>query len=312
MDPATDSVLVVGDSMLDRYWQGAVDRISPEAPVPVLRFGREWQRAGGAANVAVNLRQLGCPATLATLLGEDEAGARLSELLHENGVVLHAVRSNQVPTTQKIRAVCRQQQLLRIDIEVPAPDGGARALADLTRDLLPHHRWLVLSDYGKGCLWDIDGLLRRAKAHGVRSLVDPKGRDFERYRGAWLLKPNESEAATVTGAWHDEPDFEARMQRLRERLELSHLLVTRGERGMALFSADRAPLSVPAQAREVYDVSGAGDTVLAALASALAGGRPLDDAVRIANHAAGIVVGKFGTASVSRDELQRDAAWSLN
>ena len=302
---ASDRILVVGDSMLDRYWDGAVERISPEAPVPVLRKQREWQRAGGAANVAVNLAALQSLPTLATVLGQDEAGDALARLVEDRGVALRAWRSARVATTQKIRAVCRQQQLLRVDVEDAVPADEALALADLVTDLLPSHRWLLLSDYRKGALRECALLMRRAAARGCRVLVDPKGSDFSCYRGAWLLKPNEAEAQGVVGACTDEAEFHARLSTLRESLDVQHLLVTRGERGMTLFSPEGPPRHVAAEQREVYDVSGAGDTVLAALAWALAEGESLQDAVRIANHAAGIVVGKFGTASVSRDELGR-------
>jgi rfaE bifunctional protein kinase chain/domain len=298
-------VLVVGDSMLDRYWDGSVERISPEAPVPVLRLGHEWQRPGGAANVAVNLAALEVQATLVTPLGDDEAGRRLASLLDEHEVVLHALRAPGTVTTQKIRAVCRRQQLLRVDIErTAAPDEG-RALNSLVADVLPTHRWVLLSDYAKGALADCPALLRRIAERNARAIVDPKGDDFERYRGAWMIKPNENEARAAVGAWRNEQDFEQRMVALRERIGIEHLLVTRSERGMALFSAQRAPLRVRAEAREVFDLSGAGDTVLAALAAALADGDTLDDALAFANHAAGIVVGKFGTASVTRGEIAR-------
>jgi rfaE bifunctional protein kinase chain/domain len=297
-------VLVVGDSMLDRYGDGAVERISPEAPVPVLRMGREWERPGGAANVAVNLAALRGRPVLATLLGDDAAGTRLAELVEEGGAALHAVRRADVVTTQKIRAVCRRQQLLRVDIEQPASADAARVLADRVAELLPAHRWLVLSDYDKGALRHCDAMIRRAAANGVPALVDPKGDDFRRYAGAWLLKPNEAEAARAVGAWSDEDDFDARMLALRRSLGVEHLLVTRGEHGMALFGAARPALHIAAMPREVYDVSGAGDTVLAALVSALAAGETLEDAVRFANRAAGVAVGKFGTATVSRAELR--------
>lgn len=302
----SDPVLVVGDSMLDRYWDGAVDRISPEAPVPVLRMGGEWQRAGGAANVAMNLAALQCRATLGTVVGEDEAGARLCELLQRAGVEMMAVRSPDHPTTQKIRAVCRRQQLLRVDIEQPAPPALARALADLVIDLLPSFPWVVLSDYAKGALQDSAGLIRRGMRQGARVLVDPKGEDFTRYQGAWLLEPNAAEIRRVVGIEADDPDFDHRLHALRQRLGLAHLLVTLGERGLVLYSPDRMPLRVPAQRREVFDVSGAGDTLLAALAGALAHGLTLDDAVHEAQHAAGIVVGKFGTSVVTPAELGRD------
>ncbi|MDN3922341.1 bifunctional heptose 7-phosphate kinase/heptose 1-phosphate adenyltransferase [Roseateles violae] len=306
--PPSDAVLVLGDSMLDRYLEGSVERISPEAPVPVLLMGSEWQRAGGAANVAINLIDLHCPVTLATLLGQDEAGGRLAELLIARGVELQAVRGTQICTTQKIRVVCRRQQLLRIDIEQPAPGDSAQALAELAAELLPRYRWLLLSDYGKGALSDCRALIDGARRSGCRVLVDPKGRDFVRYRGAWLLKPNAEEAAQAAGAWSDEADFERRMGALRQQLELEHLLVTRGELGMVLFSPGRAPLRIAAQAREVYDVSGAGDTVLAVLARALAGGRGIEEAARQANRAAGLVVQKFGTASLRPEELDGAAA----
>ncbi len=300
-------ILVAGDSMLDRYWDGVVERISPEAPVPVLRLGGEWQQPGGAANVAVNLCALQCAPTLATLIGDDEAGRLLARLLREAGVELVGLGGPGCSTTQKIRAVCRRQQLLRVDIETAAPQALAQALADRVAALLPQHRWLLLSDYAKGALRDCSGLIARASAVGCRTLVDPKGTDFARYRGAWLLKPNEAEAQAVAGAAADEDDFDRRMDLLRCSLQIEHLLVTRGERGMVLYSPGRAPQRVAAQAREVYDVSGAGDTVLAALAAALARGAALLDAVAESNRAAAIVVGKFGTAAVTPAELQGPA-----
>jgi rfaE bifunctional protein kinase chain/domain len=289
--------------MLDRYWDGAVDRISPEAPVPVLRFGHEWERAGGAANVAANLVSLGRRAALATLLGKDEAGDRLARLVRADQVILHDFRCDAMPTVQKIRAVCRQHQLLRIDIEQLAPAEAACSLCELACSLLAGHSWVVLSDYGKGALAGCERLIARARDQGCHVLVDPKGRSFEHYRGAWLLKPNEAEAAAVAGPWDGEADFVVAMEGLRTRLDLTHLLVTRGERGMALFSADRPVLHVPSVAREVFDVSGAGDTALAALAAFLSTGASLEHAVRQANLAAGIAVGKIGTAVVSLEEL---------
>jgi rfaE bifunctional protein kinase chain/domain len=300
---ATPAVLVVGDSMLDRYWDGAVERISPEAPVPVLRFGHEWERAGGAANVAANLVALGSRTALATLLGKDDAGDRLARLMREEGILLHELQCADMPTIQKIRAVCKHHQLLRIDIEQRASADAARSLCELACCLLPDHPWVVLSDYGKGALAGCEKLIGQAREQGCRVMVDPKGQCFDCYRGAWLLKPNESEAAAVAGPWDSDETFGVAMEGLRSRLDLTHLLVTRGERGMVLFSADRPALQVPSVAREVFDVSGAGDTALAALAAFLAAGASLENAVRHANQAAGIAVGKVGTAVVSLEEL---------
>lgn len=299
----SDHVLVVGDSMLDRYWEGGVERISPEAPVPVLRFDKEWQHAGGAANVAVNLTALGSRAALATLLGQDEAGNCLARLIKKAGVQLHAVRCPQVVTTEKIRAVCSRHQLLRIDFERSPPADAVEALCRLVTGLLPSSPWVVLSDYRKGSLARCEQLIDHALKHRCRVMVDPKGSSFEQYRGAWLLKPNEKEAAVVAGPWSDEHGFSRAMTRLRTRLGVEHLLVTRGERGMSLFSAGRCPVHIPAMAREVFDVSGAGDTVLATLVSYLASGETLEDAIRHANLAAGIAVAKFGTAVVTRSEI---------
>lgn len=296
-------LLIVGDCMLDRYWDGQVERISPEAPVPILRVQREYQRAGGAANVALNLVALGSPVTLATLLGQDSAGDQLEALLRGRGIAVQAVRDAQLVTTQKIRSVCLRHQLLRIDFEEPPPPACIDSLHAVVGDLLASHRWMLLSDYAKGCLARCELLIERARRSGCRVLVDPKGREFARYRGAFLLKPNAAELRVVVGDWHDDADLLARADRLRAELEVEHLLVTRGEHGMTLCSAGRPCLHMPTQVREVYDVSGAGDTVLATVAHCLAAGHDIESAVRWANRAAGIVVGKFGTASVSREEL---------
>lgn len=290
--------------MLDRYWDGNVERISPEAPVPVLSMQKEWQRAGGAANVAANLAALGSHSTLVTWLGGDDAGDQLARIMDTAGVTLKAVRSPQAATTQKIRAVCSHHQLLRVDIEQPIPQDALQALCDLVAELLPQHPWVVLSDYHKGVLTHCAQLLQQAHQQKCRVLVDPKGSSFDQYEGAWLLKPNEKEAAAVTGNWQDEAEFVHLMACLRARLGLQHLLVTRGSRGMSLFSADQQALHIPTAAHEVFDVSGAGDTVLAALAAGLASGETLHDAVRHANIAAGLAVAKFGTAVVTETELR--------
>ncbi len=306
--PAFDKarVLVVGDVMLDRYWFGDVHRISPEAPVPVLKVSRVEERPGGAANVARNIASLGAHCTLLSVVGADEAGDCLQRLLTEQGNVealLH--RDDSISTIVKLRAIARHQQLLRIDFETPPSHEVLQAkLADF-KDKLPHCDVVVLSDYGKGGLTHIAEMIRLARAAGKAVLVDPKGDDYARYQGATLLTPNRSEFREVAGNWKDEAELSAKAQKLRSELKLDALLVTRSEEGMTLFR-EREVSHEPTQAREVFDVSGAGDTVIATLAVMLAAGAALPDAVRIANRAAGIVVGKLGTAVVSRAEIVKD------
>jgi rfaE bifunctional protein kinase chain/domain len=300
-------VLVVGDVMLDRYWFGDVDRISPEAPVPVLKVGRIEERPGGAANVARNVAALGAQCTLLSVVGDDEAGVCLEKLLAEEpkvNAMLH--RDGTISTTIKLRAIARHQQLLRIDFETQPSHEVLRAkLADYWAKL-PEADVVVLSDYGKGGLAHISEMIRLARDAHKLVLVDPKGDDYTRYRGASLLTPNRSEFREVAGSWRDEADLTEKAERLRGELSLDALLVTRSEEGMSLFSAGAEPLRVPAQAREVFDVSGAGDTVIATLAAMLGSGADLPQAVQVANRAAGIVVGKLGAAVVSRDEIIQD------
>jgi D-glycero-beta-D-manno-heptose-7-phosphate kinase len=302
----TPPILIVGDSILDRYWEGKVERISPEAPVPVLQVTREFSRAGGAANVALNLVALGSDVALLTLLGDDEAGRELAGMLRERAVQVHGVGGSRHRTTQKIRCVALRHQLLRTDFEEPACDECVSLLMAACADVLPWHGVVVLSDYAKGCLRHCHELIEMACDRGCIVLVDPKGRDFERYRGAWLLKPNAAEVAAVVGEWSTEEEFRAKCSALRRDLALDHLLVTRGDQGMTLFANDGA-LHLPADVRDVYDVSGAGDTVLATLAHFIARGASAAEATRWANKAAGVVVGKFGTASVTLAELGIDA-----
>ena len=295
-------VLVVGDVMLDRYWFGDVERISPEAPVPVVKIARSEERPGGAANVARNAAALGAQATLLSVVGDDEPGRALARLLEGEHVQASFLRDAAAPTTVKLRVIGRQQQLLRIDFETaPSHEVLAAKLADFER-LLAEADLVILSDYGKGGLAHIATTIGRARAAGKPVLVDPKGDDYARYRGATLLTPNRSEFRQVAGRWQDEADLTARAEVLRRDLALDALLVTRSEEGMSLYTADGA-LTIPAQAREVFDVSGAGDTVIATLGVLLAAGAPLPDAVVIANEAAGVVVGKLGTAVVQPHEL---------
>jgi len=295
-------ILVVGDVMLDRYWFGEVERISPEAPVPVVRIQRTEERLGGAANVARNVVALGARAGLLTVVGDDEAGRALVRLLDASGIAAHAHTDSQMATTVKLRVIGRRQQMLRADFETQ-PDGEV-LLAKLGEyeALLPDHDLVILSDYGKGGLTHIGRMIELARAAGKPILVDPKGDDYSRYAGATIVTPNRAELREVVGRWRSEADLEARAQKLRRELALQALLLTRSEEGMTLFTDDGA-WSVPAQAREVFDVSGAGDTVIATLGVMLAAGAPLRQAVEAANRAGGIVVGKLGTATVSFDEL---------
>ncbi|HEV3240728.1 MAG TPA: D-glycero-beta-D-manno-heptose-7-phosphate kinase [Casimicrobiaceae bacterium] len=299
---ARTRLLVVGDVMLDRYWFGEVERISPEAPVPVVKIARNEERPGGAANVARNAAALGAQVTLISVVGEDEAGRILEQLLAGEGVRTSLHRDAAVPTTVKLRVIGRQQQLLRIDFETaPSHEILATKLADYER-VLPEFDAVVLSDYGKGGLAHIERMIERAKARGTPVLVDPKGEEYGRYRGATLLTPNRTEFRDVAGRWRSEAELASKAQQLRAELALEALLITRAEEGMSLYT-DAGAVNFPAQAREVFDVSGAGDTVIATLGALLGAGADLITAVHIANQAAGVVVGKLGTAVVNPDEL---------
>ncbi|WP_443080912.1 D-glycero-beta-D-manno-heptose-7-phosphate kinase [Uliginosibacterium sp. H1] len=300
-------ILVVGDVMLDRYWFGEVNRISPEAPVPVVHVARSEERPGGAANVARNAVTLGAQCSLLTVVGNDEPAQALERLLDQAGVTAHLHRDASLATTIKLRVIGRQQQLLRIDFEnTPDREVLHEKLADY-RALLPQHDVVVLSDYGKGGLAHVQEMIRIAREAGKPVLVDPKGEDYARYSGASLLTPNRSELRQVVGRWRDDADLETRAQALRQELALDALLVTRSEEGMSLFRAD-GTVHEGTRAQEVFDVSGAGDTVIATLAVMLAAGCDLVQAMRLSNHAAGIVVGKLGTATVSLDELRHSLA----
>ncbi len=295
-------VLVVGDAMLDRYWFGAVDRISPEAPVPVVRVNREEERLGGAANVALNVKTLGAQATLLTVVGDDEPARKLRQMLAAHGVTALLGSDPNLYTIVKLRVIGRSQQLIRVDFE-NQPDH--EVLASMLSDYeaaLPDHDAVLFSDYGKGGLEHIPRMIELARKLGKPVLVDPKGSDYSRYAGATVVTPNRAELAQVVGQWSSEAQLHERAQALRRTHHLDGLLVTRSEEGMSLFD-DGGHVQVPAQAREVFDVTGAGDTVIATLATMLAAGISLRDAMPIANRAGGIVVGKFGTASVSYDEL---------
>ncbi len=295
-------ILVVGDVMLDRYWFGDVSRISPEAPVPVVKVGRSEERLGGAANVARNIAALGANCTLLSVVGTDEAGQTLMSLLAAEEIDARLHQDGGVATTVKLRVIGRQQQLLRIDFETqPSHEVLSAKLEEFER-LVKDCDVVVLSDYGKGGLLHIEKMIERARQLGKRVLVDPKGDDYARYAGATLLTPNRAEFREVAGSWKSENDFDAKAEALRRELGLEALLITRSEEGMSLFRDSRVD-HVAAQAREVFDVSGAGDTVIATLAAALAAGEDYVEAMRLANKAGGIVVGKLGTAIVTPSEL---------
>jgi rfaE bifunctional protein kinase chain/domain len=295
-------VLVAGDVMLDRYWFGEVSRISPEAPVPVVKVDRVEERPGGAANVARNVAALSAKASLLSVVGRDEAGRCLRQLLKRDKITASLHDDPTISTTVKLRVIGRRQQLLRADFEtLPSHEVLASKLKDFER-LLKSCDVVILSDYGKGGLAHIARMIALARRHNKPVLVDPKGEDYSRYRGATLVTPNRAELQAVVGSWSSEAALTTKAQNLRQRLGIGGILVTRSEEGMTLYRRG-SRLHVPAQAREVYDVSGAGDTVIATIAVMLAAGQDLENAVRIANRAAGIVVGKFGTAVVQPDEL---------
>lgn len=295
-------MLVVGDVMLDRYWFGDVARISPEAPVPVVMFEKEDLRLGGAANVAHNCATLGARTRLLSVVGEDEPGEMLKRLVERAGIQASLHRDASMATTVKLRVVARQQHMLRIDFDAqPSHEVLASKLAEF-EVALPSCDVVILSDYGKGGLTHITRMIASARAAGKTVLIDPKGDDYTRYRGANIITPNRAELREVVGRWRDEADLERRAQQLRETLGLDALLLTRGDKGMCLYRPGGV-LRVAAEGREVYDVSGAGDTVIAALGVMLGTGVGLDEAVRMANRAGGIVVGKLGTATVTHQEL---------
>ena len=298
-------LLIVGDVMLDRYWFGEVSRISPEAPVPIVKVERSEERPGGAANVARNAAALGAKVTLLALIGNDEPGVSLKRLMQEGGIDASLHIDEAVSTTVKLRVIGRQQQLLRIDFETTPSHEVLRAKLSEFEQRLPDCDAVIFSDYGKGGLTHISEMIALARAAGKTVLVDPKGDDYSIYTGATIITPNRSEMREVVGRWKDEEDLERKADVLRKELALDALLVTRSEEGMTLFHSG-GTVHEKAVAREVFDVSGAGDTVIATLAVMLAHGANWAQAIHVANVAAGVVVGKLGTAVVTREEL--DAA----
>jgi len=299
---AQAKVLVVGDVMLDRYWYGAVDRISPEAPVPVVRITREENRLGGCANVAFNAVSVGAQASLLSVVGDDEASHLLQDLIAKSGITPYFGRDAQLKTTVKLRVIGRQQQLLRVDFENTPQNEVLSSQTQQFMQLLPDHPVVLFSDYGKGGLAHVTDMIAAARKANKAVLIDPKGSDFSRYAGATCITPNRAEFQQVVGGWNSEEELSAKAHNLRKQLQLDAVLLTRSEEGMTLFDA-QGVTHIAAQAREVFDVTGAGDTVIATLAALVAAGMSLREAMPWANRAGGVVVGKFGTATVSYEEL---------
>ncbi len=295
-------ILIVGDVMLDRYWFGDVNRISPEAPVPVVLINHSEERLGGAANVARNVAALGAKCGLMGIVGHDEAGQIVENLLSEANIVPHLHKVETISTIVKLRIVGRQQQLLRLDFEKAPPKEVLDNAMCQYQALLPSYDIVIFSDYGKGTLNNVAEMIAVAKSAGKITLVDPKGDDFSKYQGASFLTPNKAELRQIVGYWKNEEDLREKARNLRHHLNIDWLLLTRSEEGMTLFG-EKDTLHIPTVAREVFDVSGAGDTVIATLATMLGYGKPVAEAIDIANRAAGIVVGKLGTATVTSDEL---------
>ncbi|WP_048242952.1 D-glycero-beta-D-manno-heptose-7-phosphate kinase, partial [Burkholderia cepacia] len=300
---STSSVLVAGDVMLDRYWFGDTTRISPEAPVPVVHVSRVHTTAGGAANVAVNIANLGARTSLISVVGADAAGQDLTNILEVSNVNCQFLRADDFSTVVKLRLLARGQQVVRADFEERPERELLLPLVDLFAAELGNHATVLFSDYGKGGLCHLRNMMEHALGNDKIILIDPKGSDYSAYRGATLLTPNRDEFSQVAGHWSSESDFERKAFRMCDELELKALLVTRSEEGMSLF-VDGRHTRIKAEAREVYDVSGAGDTVIATLAAALSSGYGFEDAAYVANRAAGVVVGKVGTAPITLDELK--------
>jgi rfaE bifunctional protein kinase chain/domain len=296
-------VLVVGDVMLDRYWYGDVDRISPEAPVPVVSVAREDERLGGAANVARNISALGGQSGLLAISGDDQGADKLEALGKNAGIDVNLYRDRSVNTTIKLRVVSQNQQLIRVDFDSPVSKEARIQLLHTFGEILPNYDLVVISDYAKGGLGHIREIIHLAKKNNVQVLIDPKGDDYHGYKGATLITPNRKEFEQVVGPFVDDTDLEQRALELINELELEAILITRSEEGMTLVEANGNSTHMPAQALEVFDVTGAGDTVIACIGLAYAAGASTEDALRLANVAAGIVVGKVGSEVATPHEI---------
>ena len=295
-------LLVIGDVMLDRYWHGAASRVSPEAPVPVVRVGNEENRPGGAGNVALNIAALGSSARLIGIVGNDATGLELNSRLSAAGVYCDFLQSDEKPTIAKLRVISQHQQLIRLDFEQPFAKPDINGLFEKAKALIDDTQILVLSDYAKGALQGIEQLIELGRSYNIPIIADPKGSDFEKYRGVTLITPNLSEFEEVVGISQNEEELVNKGLKLVSDLNLEAILITRGENGMTLIRPDSPELHLPARAQEVFDVTGAGDTVISVLAAAMAAGDNIADATALANLAAGLVVGKLGTAAISGPE----------
>lgn len=298
-------VLVVGDVMLDRYYHGSANRISPEAPVPVVRVSNQEDRPGGAGNVALNIAALGGAATLVGVVGTDATAEDLGARLSAAGVRCEFLVSQDKPTITKLRVISQHQQLLRMDFEQPFDAQDVADLQPRFESVLESAQVVIVSDYAKGALQDVPAIIRAARAAGKPVIVDPKGSDFEKYRGATLITPNLHEFETVVGHCSTEQELITKGLALMSELALEAILITRGESGMTLLRPNKAELHLPARAQEVFDVTGAGDTVISVLAASLAAGEDFAEATALANLAASLAVGKLGTAAISGPELRR-------
>ena len=298
-------LLVIGDVMLDRYWHGSASRVSPEAPVPVVKVANREDRPGGAGNVALNIAALGSAVRLVGVVGDDETGLELYSRLKAAGVYCDFLQSEEKPTITKLRIISQHQQLIRLDFEKAFEASDIIGLQDKAKSLVDDSQVMVLSDYGKGALQDINDLIDLGRSRNIPIIVDPKGTDFTKYRGATLITPNLTEFEAVMGGSHNEEELVNKGLRLVRELNLEAILITRGEHGMTLIRPDSPELHLPARAQEVFDVTGAGDTVISVLAASMAAGDGFADATALANLAAGLVVGKLGTAAISGPELRR-------
>ncbi len=305
-DFSKTKILVVGDLMLDRYWSGDAGRISPEAPVPIVCVESVEERPGGAGNVARSITALGAQCTLVGLVGNDSYGKRLEKLLLDDQIFLQCVKDDAGETVTKLRVMSRHQQLIRLDFESNFSGQSIDKIEEKTSELISNHDVMVLSDYGKGVLSDVNKLIQLSKEKKVPIFVDPKGNEFSKYRGATAITPNQSEFFAIVGECNTENDVAIKGNNLINSLELEALIITRSEKGVTLLRKNSEPINFPARAKEVFDVTGAGDTFISVVATSYAAGIPLEDAANIANVAASVVVGKLGAAVVSKSELENE------